>query len=104
MRRRSFALGALLVLVAPASASTTKAWQGASEAARLACIKASGLLEANASAPIVFSDRTAQSAVLVRGTYPQKFMKGAAATMLCLYDRRTRKAEAVETKAWSAPV
>jgi hypothetical protein len=40
--------------------------------------------------------------MLVRGTYKQRFMKGARGTMLCLYDRRTRRAEAVEAKGWSA--
>jgi len=37
----------------------------------------------------------------VRGTYPQKFMKGAKGTMLCLYDRRTRRAEVAEAKGWT---
>ena len=81
----------------PAAASTPQAWNTMHIAARRACITASGLRAASASAPLDFADTGgAKTAVLVRGTYTQRFMKGARGTFLCLYDRRTRKAEAVE--------
>lgn len=36
---------------------------------------------------------------LVTGTYPQAHMKGAKGTMLCLYNRKTRRAETQEAPA-----
>ena len=60
------------------------------------------LLRPTVSAAVGFSDRTGYDAMLVRGTYKQKFMKGAKGTMLCLYDRRTHRTEAVEAKGWTA--
>ena len=71
-------------------------------AGRDACNKASGLRAATAVGPIVFSDAIGRDAFLVRGTYPQRFMKGASGAMLCLVDRRTHKAEVEEAKGWSA--
>jgi hypothetical protein len=91
-----------LIAAAPAVASTDAAWAAGHRAAQAACIRASGLVGASASAPIDFSDRTAQSVLLVRGTYPQRFMKGASGTMLCLYDRRSKRAEISEAKGWTA--
>jgi len=92
---------AVLVLSTPALASSTAAWTAGESAARNACVKASGLNDAAASAPVHFSDRTAQDVILVTGRYPQKFMKGKPGTMLCLYDRRARKAETQEASAWA---
>ncbi len=63
---------------------------------------AADLASASASGPIIFSDTIGRDAYLVRGTYKQRFMKGAKGTMLCLVDRRTHRAEAVEAKDWSA--
>lgn len=89
------------LLATPALASTEAAWVAHDKAARAACIAASGLLRATASSPIMFSDRTGYDVLLVRGIYRQRFMKGAAGTMLCLYERRTRRAEVSEAKRWS---
>ena len=86
-----------------ATASSPAAWQASARAGRAACIAASGLKLATASGPLVFSDAILRDAFLVRGTYRQRFMKGAKGTMLCLVDRRTHKAETVEAKGWSAP-
>jgi len=99
MARRAI-LVALLV-AAPATASTEAAWQASARNGRAACIAAAHLLRPTVSAPVGFSDRTGFDAMLVRGIYPQKFMKGARGTMLCLYDRRTHRTEAVEAKGWS---
>jgi hypothetical protein len=92
----------LLSLPTASPASTAKAWAAGDEAARAACLKASGLIGATASRPVPFSDRTAQTVVLVTGRYPQRFMKGATGMMLCLYDRRAKRAEVQEPMDWMA--
>jgi len=96
---------ALLIALAggAAQASSPASWTASARAGSAACVKASGLKTAMAVGPIVFSDTIGRDAFLVRGTYPQRFMKGASGTMLCLVDRRTHKAEATEAKGWSAP-
>ncbi|HWI87406.1 MAG TPA: hypothetical protein VNT42_13935 [Sphingomonas sp.] len=94
-------LGAL-VAGAPAAASTDAAWAASARAGRAACIAAANFARPSVSAPLSFSDRTGRDAILVRGMYKQRFMKNAWGTMLCLYDRRTRRAEAVEAKGWAA--
>jgi hypothetical protein len=102
MRNRAAVLP-LLILATPALASAPAAWSAGDSAARNACVKASGLTDGAASAPVHFSDRTAQDVILVTGHYAQKFMKGKAAAMICLYDRRAKKAEVQEAGAWSKP-
>lgn len=89
-------------LAATAFASTPGAWQASARAGRTACIMSSGLAHASAAGPIGFSDTIGRDAFLVRGTYRQRFMNGAKGTMLCLFDRRTRRAETVEAKGWTA--
>ncbi len=101
MRFVSFALP-LALLAGQAVASTPASWAASARAGRAACIAASGLKAATASGPIIFSDTIGRDAFLVRGTYPQRFMKGAKGTMLCLASRRTHKAETVEAKGWTA--
>jgi len=96
------AILAALLVATPATASTEAAWKASIRNGRAACIAAAHLLRPTLSSPVGFSDRTGYDAILVRGTYPQKFMKRAQGTMLCLYDRRTHRAEAVEAKGWSA--
>jgi hypothetical protein len=95
---RSFALAAAL-FAAPVLASSPDAMKaGLSDAAR-ACRKASNLKNAAAvGAPVLFSDVAGKTAVLVTGTWRPAHMKGARATMLCLYDRATRTAEAQEAR------
>jgi len=98
-------LGAALVplLVAvPSKASTDAAWKASVRSGRAACAAAANLLRPTISGPVGFSDRTGYDAMLVTGTYRQKFMNGAKGTMLCLYNRRTHRAEAVEAKDWAA--
>jgi len=92
----------VLVAAAPAAASTEAAWKASARNGREACIATARLLWPTVSAAVGFSDRTGYDAMLVRGIYPQKFMKGATGTMLCLYDRRTHRTEAVEAKGWAA--
>lgn len=91
----------VLLAAAPVAASTASAWGSSDKAAAKACLKAADLKGgAVAGAPLVFGDALAQTALLVTGTWKPQHMKGAKATMLCLYDRRTGKAEAVEAKGW----
>jgi len=101
MMRMTIAALALLAAAAPAAASSPSAWAKERAAAKHACEKASGLINARASAPIAFSDRWHMDAMLVSGIWPQRHMKRKAATMLCLYDRRTRHAAVEDAAAWS---
>ena len=102
---RRFALIATLVAplaAVPALASSDAAMeQGMAQASR-ACLKVSGLRGAAiAGAPILFSDDTGKTALLVTGRWRPAHMHNARATMLCLYDRRARKAESQEAVRWS---
>lgn len=105
MRHLIFAL----LAAAPAAASTPAAWSAHDAAVKAACIKAAdkdaGLVAAAVSRPILFGDATgAKTAMLVQGRYKQPFMKNAKGQMLCLYDRRTKRAEVSEAKGWTAPL
>ena len=93
--------GIALLAAGPALASTDAAWAASNQAAKRACIAAANLARPSVSAPLTFSDQVGRDAMLVRGMYKQRFMKNAWGTMLCLYDRRTRRAEVVEAKGWS---
>jgi hypothetical protein len=95
---------AAVLSAAPALASSPDAWAASARAGRAACIKAADLAKPTVSANLVFSDRIGRDALLVRGTYKQRHMRGARGTMLCLYDRRTRTAEVQEAKGWTAPL
>jgi hypothetical protein len=92
----------LAMAATAAQASSPASWKASAAAGRDACLKAADLKQATASGPIIFSDAILRDAFLVHGTYKQRFMKGAKGTMLCLVDRRTHQAEAVEAKDWSA--
>ena len=102
--RRTAPLLALLVLAAgPARASSPGAWTAHDDAVRRACTAASGLRAPRTSAPVPFSDATgARTAVLVTGGWPQARLRGRTGAMLCLFDRRSGKAEAVEATGWTA--
>jgi hypothetical protein len=84
----------MLLLVAAAA-------PGNEGVSRDACLKASGMEGAAASAPVHFSDRTGLDVLLVTGHYPPRVNKGRAGTMLCLYDRKTRLAQVRDADAWS---
>lgn len=85
-----------LIVAAPAAASSPDAWAAGNAAARRACLAVAGLNKASASEPILFSDEVGQTGFVVEGIYPQRHMKGARGTLLCLYDRRTKRAETSE--------
>lgn len=97
-------LAVAVLLAVPAGAATPEAMAQGMSDARAACRKASDLKNAAALGnPVVFSDDAGKTAVLVTGIWRPKHMKGARATMLCLYDRRARTAEVQEARKWSAP-
>lgn len=92
----------LVAAAGPALASTDAAWAASNRAGKAACIAAANFARPSVSAPLNFNDQIGRDAMLVRGMYKQRFMKHAWGTMLCLYDRRTHRAEVVEAKGWSA--
>ena len=87
-------IAAVIVLVPHlAFASSDAAWAGLFAKAATACRQASGLKQAIAGPPIVFSNHVL---VVVAGRWPQPHMKGRRATFVCLYDKRSGTAEAQE--------
>ena len=94
----------LFAFAAPAFSSTPAAIAQGMTDAKAACRKASDLKNAAAlGTPVLFSDTMGKTAVLITGIWRPTHMKGARATMLCLYDRASRTAEIAEAKRWSAP-
>ena len=101
---RLFLAAFLLSVTVPASAATPEAMAQSVTEAKLACRKASDLKNAaTVGTPVLFSDISRKTAVLVTGVWRPAHMKGARATMLCLYDRATGTAETQEAKRWAAP-
>ena len=88
----------------PASASTPRAYAELDRRTSAACIAASGLRNAAVGPVIRFSDTFLMDARSVTGAYPQAHMKGAKAAMLCLYNRRTKRAETQEMALPDRPV
>lgn len=64
-----------------------------------ACIAASGLRDGRVGPTVRFSDTVMIDARFVTGAYPQAHMKGEKATMLCLYNRKTKRVETQEAVA-----
>ena len=95
---RSFLLSGFLAatLVTAANAATTRSYAALDRQTSAACIAASGLRAATVGPVVRFSDRFLMDVRTVTGTYPQPHMKGAKGTMLCLYNRRTKRAETQE--------
>ena len=90
----------LLAIAAPALATSPAAQAGADRATARACRSVSGLIDAKVDDAVRFSDVTGFDARLVHGIWAQPHMKRAKATMLCLYDRRAKRAE---TQEWLQP-
>lgn len=100
MMRRAM-LGLMAVLAGPAMASSPEAWKASDARATAACVKASGLAGARVVGRTGFDDRSGQDALLVKGRWPQRHMKGAEGTMLCLYTRATAKTVVAEAAGWT---
>jgi hypothetical protein len=90
----------LLLMPGAGNASSTSAWSKLAAQAKARCSAESRLLRPSTSAPLVFSDGTAQVAVLVTGEFSQRGLQGVRGSYLCLYDRRNGKAEVQEAKGW----
>ncbi len=104
---RLFPLAGVLValtMAAPAFSATPDAWAKVDKASEAACLKAANLTGATAGPPVRYSDKMAIDARVIDGTWPQPHMKGATAKMLCLYNRKTRRAEVQELAAPVVPV
>lgn len=85
----------------PASAASPQAYQELDRASSLACLRASGFRDAAfAPSPLRFSDHMGVDARLITGTYAQPHMKGKQGMVLCLYNRKSRKAEVVDAAPW----
>jgi hypothetical protein len=64
------------------------------------CVKASQLKNSKpAGTAAMFDDSVGYTALLLKGTYPQAFMKNKTGTELCLYQRQSKKAVVTE---WDA--
>jgi hypothetical protein len=83
----SLAITAAVAAPAPASASTPEAWALLDRQSAAACLNAAGARDGQVGPPTRFSD---SSAVEVR------VVSGGRGDVLCLYDRRARRAEVQE--------
>jgi hypothetical protein len=83
-------------LAMSAAAATSEAYAVLDHASAAACRNASGLREAAVGAPTRFSDALLIDTRVVRGIWRQKHLKGASVTMLCAYNRRTKRVEVQE--------
>lgn len=91
-----FCGGFALTPISPSFASTPESWAKLDTASQAACIKASGLTSATAGPPTRYSDKLLIDARIIDGIWPQPHMKDAKASMLCLYNRKTKKVEVQE--------
>jgi putative lipoprotein len=87
---------AFALTLAPGLAMAQPAFDAVDRASAEACIAASGLRDATAGPVTRFSDDFLMDVRTVDGIWPQAHMQGAPASMLCLYNRRTQRAEAQE--------
>ena len=87
------ALAIFALSAAAAQASSPEAWSELFTKASAACAKASELKKPKTGTPVDVPDKVL---VIVDGIWPQPHMKNAPARFACLYDKRTRTAEAAE--------
>ncbi|CDF94625.1 MULTISPECIES: hypothetical protein [unclassified Pseudomonas] len=97
MNIRTLILLGFTALASQAQASSPEAWAAYDKAVLASCIKASGLKNAEpVGTAAQFDDRVGYTALLLQGQYPQKHMKGATGTELCLYRKKTKTAHVTE--------
>ncbi|MFP5078360.1 hypothetical protein ACLE20_13710 [Rhizobium sp. YIM 134829] len=101
MRALLIALPLLLTATVAAKASSDEAWAELNRTVTARCAKASQLKSPQLSDPVQFDDTLGKVAVLVRGVFPQKAMKGARGSMLCIYDKASGKVWIDEAPGWS---
>ena len=96
MKATTLTLLCLTVLTPLAHASSPDAWAAYDKTVLASCTKASGLKNAKpVGTAAQFDDRVGYTAVL-QGQYPQKHMKGAQGTELCLYNKQSKTAYVTE--------
>lgn len=89
---------ATMLLAAPATASSDKAWAEFNARVTKACVAASGTRHARPSTIVGFDDRAGKVAMLVSDR-----TRGSSLSRLCLYDKRARRAYVGDAEMWSAP-
>ncbi|MBX3506305.1 MAG: hypothetical protein KF895_12570 [Parvibaculum sp.] len=95
MKRIALAVGALALSVSGALASSPDAWAELEEAAKAACIAASGLDEPEIDTPVTNFER--HVFVVVHGKWPASSeAAGRVTDWACLYDKELGSAEARE--------
>lgn len=95
---RNLSLAAIALLVCTATqAATPQAWAAHDKTLLAKCLQASQLKNPHAAgSPALFDDSIGYTALLLKGTYPQKFMNNRSGTELCLYQRATQNAVITE--------
>jgi hypothetical protein len=94
-----FALVSSLAMAAalPAAASSPDAWAAYRKEVVTACTHATDLRRARAAGDVIdYDDTVGRSALVVTGTYPQRYMKNRTGRVLCLFDKKTRTAHVAE--------
>lgn len=84
-------------------ASTPQSYTALDRASEAACLRAANLAGARVGPSMRFSDRLGVDIRTVTGAWRQPHMRGAQANMLCLFDRRTRRAEVQEMAHETTP-
>ena len=98
MFKSVFKLGLLIVIdsnitASKLAASSSQAWEKHNKEAIAKCRQASGLKDANPGGKIIlFGDDVGYDGLLIKGRYPQAHMKNKVTQVLCLFNRKTRKA------------
>ena len=99
MRLPVLAASAVCLLATAASASTPEAWAQLNQRVNRACVAMSGLAYPQLLATrISFSDHVPVEARMIRGQDRQ----GQMIRRLCVYDRRTGRAEVQPAPNWNA--
>ena len=97
MKAATLTILCLTVFATQAHASSPDAWATYDKAVLAGCTKASGLKGVKPVGDAAqFDDRVGYTALLLQGQYPQKHMKGAQGTELCLYDKKSKTAYVTE--------
>src|SRR3546814_17583375 len=94
---KALMIAGLAIAALPAVAATPQAYEELDRTSSLACLRASGFRDAAyAPEPLRFRDRLGVDARLVTVTYAQSDMKGKQGMVLCLYDRKSKRADVVD--------
>ena len=88
---------AMSILMSGATlASSSDSWRTLDRQTAKACIAQSGLRQARVGPTTRFSDKIMIDVRPVYGIHLQRHMKGAAAKMLCVYNRKSKRVEVAE--------